>query len=79
MRHAKPTAADLAPHGAILALVSELTASTLLEASFPGLSAALNRAYGKQGWFLCWDEDLGGHPIKGTLTVAYGKETLVVG
>ena len=47
--------------------------------TFPGLSAALDRTYGEHGWFMFWDEDLSGKPIRGTISIAYGKETLVVG
>ena len=79
MRHQIPTAADLAPRSAILALVSESTSRQVLEANFPGLGAALDRSYGQDGWFMFWDEDLSGKPIRGTISVAYGKETLVVG
>ena len=43
------------------------------------LEEALDRAYGAGRWFLYWDEDLGGHPIRGTITLAYGRDTLVVG
>ncbi len=79
MRHQIPTAADLAPPSAILALVSDEPAKLVLDANFPGLSAALDRTYGEHGWFMFWDEDLSGKPIRGTISIAYGKETLVVG
>ena len=79
MRHQMPNTADLAPPGAPLALASELVAETVLEANFPGLSSALTRTYGKGGWFMFWDEDLSGQPIAGTISIAYGKETLIVG
>lgn len=79
MRHQMPNPADLAPRGAILALISEATAEAALEANFPGLAAALDAEYGKGGWFMFWDEDLAGKPIRGTISIAYGKETLVVG
>ncbi len=79
MRHQIPTAADLAPRSAILALVSEAAAAAALEQNFPGMSAALDRVFGKRGWFMFWDEDLAGKPVRGTISVAYGKETLVVG
>lgn len=73
--------ADLASPGAILALVSE-EASVALSSLVPGaadIGAALDRAYGKGGWFLFWDEDMRGRPIRGTISLAYGNETLVVG
>lgn len=73
--------ADVASPGAILALVSD-TASRALTSLVPDaadIGAALDRAYGKGGWFLYWDEDLRGQPIRGTITLAYGRETLVVG
>jgi hypothetical protein len=81
MKHLTPNPADLASPGAILALVSE-TASSALSSLVPGaadLGAALDRAYGKGGWFLFWDEDLRGRPIRGTISLAYGQETLIVG
>ena len=40
---------------------------------------ALDQLYGAGRWFLYWDEDLAGHPIRGTITLAYGRDTLVVG
>ena len=73
--------ADLVSPGAILALVSD-TASTALTALVPDaadIGAALDRAYGRNGWFLYWDEDLRGQPVRGTITLAYDRQTLVVG
>jgi hypothetical protein len=81
MKHQLINPADVASPGAILALVSE-TASRALTSLVPDaadIGAALDRAYGKSGWFLYWDEDLRGQPIRGTITLAYGRETLVVG
>lgn len=81
MKHETINPADLASPGAILALVNE-AASAALSSLVPGaadIGAALDRAYGKKGWFLYWDEDLRGKPIRGTITLAYGKQTLVVG
>jgi hypothetical protein len=81
MKHQTVNPADLASPNAILALVSE-TASAALSSLVPGaadIGAALDRAYGKGGWFLFWDEDLSGKPIRGTICLAYGQETLVVG
>ena len=40
---------------------------------------ALDRTSGAGRWFLYWDEDLTGHPIRGTITLAYGRDTLVIG
>lgn len=81
MKHQLINPADVASPGAILALVSD-TASRALTSLVPDaadIGAALDRAYGKGGWFLYWDEDLRGQPIRGTITLAYGRETLVVG
>lgn len=72
---------DLAAPGAILALVSEEASRALasLSPESADLGAALDRTYGKGGWFLFWDEDLRGNPIRGTITLAYGRESLIVG
>ncbi|HHY48567.1 MAG TPA: hypothetical protein GYA10_02305 [Alphaproteobacteria bacterium] len=80
MRHSMPPAADLAPLGSILAIVAE-EAATALTSLMAGenLAKALDRCYGKGKWFVFWDEDLRGKPIRGTITLAYGKETLVIG
>jgi hypothetical protein len=80
MKHAMPNPADLAPLGAILALVSS-EAATALASILAGddLAAALDRYYGHGNWFVFWDEDLRGNPIRGTISLAYGKETLVIG
>ena len=43
------------------------------------VEAALDAAYGAGSWYLYWDEDLRGRPIRGTITLAYGNKTLVVG
>lgn len=40
--------------------------------------AAFDRAFGETGWFLFWDEDMKGRPIPGTISLAFGAETLVV-
>jgi hypothetical protein len=80
MRHTAPNPADLAPLGTILALVADEAATAL--ASLLGgvdLANALDRYYGKGNWFVFWDEDLAGKPIRGTISLAYGKETLVIG
>ena len=39
---------------------------------------AFDRAFGESGWFLFWDEDMQGKPIRGTISLAFGTETLVV-
>jgi hypothetical protein len=81
MKNAAITPTDLASPAAILSLVSE-AATDALTSLVPGvadLARTLDQAYGKNGWFLFWDEDLRGRPVKGTITLAYGKDTLIVG
>jgi hypothetical protein len=80
VKNLTPNPAELAPIGAILAPVSE-DAATALANLMAGadLAQALDRHYGKGKWFVFWDEDLGGKPIRGTISLAYGKETLVIG
>lgn len=81
MHHSTLTAATTATGGAIRAAITG-TASAALAALRPfdfAVEVALDRAYGSGCWFLYWDEDLRGRPIRGTITLAYGKETLVVG
>lgn len=72
--------ADLATLGSILALVSE-DAATALASLHAGrdMAEALDRTYGRGKWFVFWDEDLRGRPIRGTISLAYGRETLVIG
>jgi hypothetical protein len=81
MKHTKLNPADLAPLGAILALVSEEAATALATLMGSGdIADALNRHYGRGNWFVFWDEDLSGQPIRGTISLAYGKNnTLVIG
>lgn len=43
------------------------------------LVLALDARYGEKGWFMYWDEDQSGRPIRGTRTLCFGGETLVVG
>jgi hypothetical protein len=67
--------------GAIRPLLSDEAAhlmarSSLLEAQ---LVVALDAEYGEHGWFMTWDVDLSGQPIRGTVTLCFGGETLVVG
>ncbi len=81
MKTLTPNPTDFAGPSAILGLISE-EASIALRSLVPGaddISAALDEHYGKGKWFLFWDEDLRGRPIRGTISLAYGKETLVVG
>ena len=71
---------DVAPPGSILELVSA-DAARALASLVPGTdtAAALDRHYGKGKWFVFWDEDLSGNPVRGTISLGYGKETLVIG
>jgi hypothetical protein len=81
MHHSTLTPATTATGGAIRAVMSD-TASAALKALKPfdfAVEDALDTAYGAGRWFLFWDEDLTGHPIRGTITLAYGSDTLVVG
>ena len=81
MHQKNPHPANLVPRWSILALVPEATSAALARIA-PGASAigeAFDRAYGKGKWFLYWDEDLAGRPIRGTIGLAHGKDTLVVG
>jgi len=81
MHHSTLTPATTPHGGAIRAATSE-TAALVLKTLKPfdyALDQALDAAYGAGHWFVYWDEDLRGHPIPGTITLAYGQETLVVG
>lgn len=81
MDHRTTRLADLAPPGAILALKSEMASAALAE-MMPfdkAIGEALDRVYGPGNWLMFWDEDLGGKPIRGTITLAFGNETLVIG
>lgn len=81
MHHSTLTPATTASGGAIRAVMSD-AAAIALKALKPfdfAVEEALDRIYGAGRWFLYWDEDLGGHPIRGTITLAYGRDTLVVG
>lgn len=81
MHHQTVKPADLAAAGAILALRLEMASAMLSGFSTldKAIGEALDRAYGKGQWFMYWDEDLGGKPIRGTISLAYGNETLVIG
>ena len=81
MHHQSIRPAELAPPGAILALRIEMAAAGLANASpfDRAIFEALDREYGEGNWALFWDEDLAGRPIRGSISVAYGAETLVIG
>jgi hypothetical protein len=81
MHHATLTQAEAINGGAIRAMLSDEAAHLMARTSAveAQLVVALDRTYGEHGWFMYWDEDLNGHPIPGTMTLSFGKETLVVG
>ena len=81
MHHQTVRVADLAPPGAILALKSEMASAALsnLTPFDKAIGDALDRVYGAGKWFMFWDEDLGGRPIRGTISLAFGQQTLVIG
>ena len=80
MKNTTITPTDLATTGAILALVSSDAAAALASLDDGGdIDDALDRFYGKGKWFVFWDEDLRGNPVRGTISLAYGRETLVIG
>ena len=80
MKNTTITPTDLATTGAILALVSSDAAAALASLDDGGdIADALDRFYGKGKWFVFWDEDLRGNPVRGTISLAYGRETLVIG
>jgi hypothetical protein len=66
---------------AIRAMLSDEAAHLMARSSAVDaqLVVALDAEYGEHGWFMYWDEDLGGQPIRGTVTLCFGGETLVVG
>ena len=81
MHHSTLTPATTATGGAIRAATTD-AAALALKALKPfdfAVETALDMAYGAGNWFLYWDEDLRGRPIRGTITLAYGADTLVVG
>ena len=81
MHHSTLTPAATATGGAIRAVMSD-SFTSVLKAREPfdiAIEAALDRACGAGRWFVYWDEDLSGQPIRGTITLAYGHETLVIG
>lgn len=81
MHQSTLTAATTATGGNIRAVMSDAAAAALspLRPFDFAIEVALDRAYGAGRWFLYWDEDLAGRPIRGTITLAYGRDTLVVG
>ncbi len=81
MHHSTLIPAATATGGAIRAVMSDSASSVLkaLEPFYIAIEAALDRSYGAGRWFVYWDEDLRGLTIRGTITLAYGHETLVIG
>jgi hypothetical protein len=81
MHHAQLTPAQTTNGGAIRAVLSDEAAHLMARSSAVDaqLVVALDRQYGEHGWFMSWDEDLTGRPIRGTMTLCFGGETLVVG
>ena len=81
MHHATLTPAETVSGGAIRAMLSDEAAHLMARSSAveAQLVIALDREYGEHGWFMYWDEDLAGQPIRGTMTLSFGSETLVVG
>jgi hypothetical protein len=81
MHHQTLRPADLALPGAILALKTGMTAAELADIAplDEEIRRALDSTYGKGNRFLFSDEDLSGRPIRGTISLAYGSETLVIG
>ena len=81
MHHTTITPALTAHGGAIRAVATDAAAAALkaLKPFDFAVETALDAQYGAGNWFLYWDEDLRGRPIRGTITLAYGAETLVVG
>jgi hypothetical protein len=81
MHHSELTPAEATCGGAIRAMLSDEAAHLMARSSAieARLVLALDRQYGEHGWFMYWDEDLAGRPIRGTMTLCFGGETLVVG
>lgn len=81
MHHSTLSPATTPTGGAIRAATTEAAAVALmaLKPFDYALEQALDASYGAGNWFVYWDEDLGGRPIRGTVTLAYGHETLIVG
>jgi hypothetical protein len=81
MKNLMLDAADVAGPGTILGMISDEASAALMSLApdATDIAAALDRHYGRGKWFLFWDEDLRGRPVRGTISLAYGKQTLVVG
>lgn len=81
MRYESFTPATTVAGGAIRALISSEAARALaqLKPFDFAVEDALDKTYGKGQWFMYWDEDLRGHPIRGTIALAYDRETLIIG
>lgn len=81
MFHRTLEAAQPAPSAAILAFNAE-TASAMLARMSPedrALGDAFDAHYGKGNWFITWDEDLCGKPIRGTVAIGHGKDVVIIG
>lgn len=59
--------------------LADLAAPALIDLSATAVEAELDRTYGKGKWFLYWDEVLRGRPIRGTISLAAGRDTLIIG
>jgi hypothetical protein len=72
---------DLAGPAAVLGAMSKEAAGALqsLVPGVPDMAATLDKYYGRGKWFLFWDEDASGKPVRGTISLAFGKKTLVIG
>jgi hypothetical protein len=81
MHHRDISPAETVSGGNIRAMLSDEAAHLMARSSAveAQLVLALDREYGEHGWFMYWDEDLGGHPIRGTMTLCFAGQTLVVG
>jgi len=81
MHHTQLTPAATPNGGAIRAMLSDEAAHLMARSSAveAQLVVALDAQYGEHGWFMSWDEDLAGQPIRGTMTLCFGGESLVVG
>jgi hypothetical protein len=60
--------------GAILALVGVGSAALANLMPFDkAICEGAQLVYGEGKWFMFWDEDLSGKPIRGTISLAYGR------
>lgn len=81
MHHSTITPA-LTAAGSVIRAATHEAAAVALKAVKPfdfAMETALDATYGAGNWFVYWDEDLRGRPIRGTITIAYADKTLVVG